>query len=322
MSRIWWYALGYFLCYVPFGALTKAASEGLVTDGERISGLSLLPGNAIASMLVMISFLTISGWWRAADQVRVGRFSIPVPGRDTLLSGLCVAFITTTTMLAYAIEGVSVLFMMLLMRGTVLILAPIVDILSGRKPRTAAYWALGLSLIGVLLPIVDAKSFNLPFWAAVDLTVYVAAYFLRFRLMSKTGKSDSPDAGRRYLVGEQITCSISVLLATILLAVIGIPGTSAAVADGFSMLLVPMLGGIALLIGALSQGTGTFGSLVLLDGREHTYCVPVNRASSVLAGVAATSLLAIVVDTDWPSMDELIGSTLVIIAIVLLARAR
>jgi hypothetical protein len=80
MAKIWLYGLGYFACYVPFGTLTKAASEGLATDGKRSSGLSLLPGNAIAAMVVMIAFLTISGWLQAADQLRVGRFSIPIPG--------------------------------------------------------------------------------------------------------------------------------------------------------------------------------------------------------------------------------------------------
>jgi len=38
-----------------------------------------------------------------------------------------------------------------------------------------------------------------------------------------------------------------------------------------------------LCVGLLSQGTGVFGGLVLLDARANSFCVPVNRASSVLA---------------------------------------
>ena len=46
------------------------------------------------------------------------------------------------------------------------------------------------------------------------------------------------------------------------------------------------------MIGVLSQGTGIFGGLILLDRRENTFCVPVNRASSILAGVLASLSLA------------------------------
>ena len=48
-----------------------------------------------------------------------------------------------------------------------------------------------------------------------------------------------------------------------------------------------------LLIGALSQGTGFFGTLVFLDKNENTYCIPVNRSSSILAGIIAAFLLSI-----------------------------
>lgn len=46
------------------------------------------------------------------------------------------------------------------------------------------------------------------------------------------------------------------------------------------------LGGV-IAIGVLSQGTGVFGALVLVDGRESAFCAPVNRASSVLAGLVS-----------------------------------
>jgi hypothetical protein len=46
-------------------------------------------------------------------------------------------------------------------------------------------------------------------------------------------------------------------------------------------------------IGLLSQGTGIFGGLVLLSKEENSFCVPVNRASSVLAGIGATAIVAV-----------------------------
>jgi hypothetical protein len=77
--------------------------------------------------------------------------------------------------------------------------------------------------------------------------------------------------------------------------------------------------GWPLLIGVLSQGTGIFGALVLLDKRENTFSVPVNRASSLLAGVTATLAmwgLGLGKPLDW---KEAVGAGLVIAAIVVLS---
>src|SRR5690606_20016626 len=66
----------------------------------------------------------------------------------------------------------------------------------------------------------------------------------------------------------------------------------------------------AILIGLFSQGTGVFGGLVLLDKREHTYSVPVNRCSSILAGVVATYAVMIWMGGRGPSTHGLVGAAL------------
>ena len=73
------------------------------------------------------------------------------------------------------------------------------------------------------------------------------------------------------------------------------------------------------MIGILSQGTGIFGGLILLDRRENTFCVPVNRASSILAGVLASLSLALFFGHRPPGPMELLGATLVIAAILTLS---
>jgi hypothetical protein len=60
-------------------------------------------------------------------------------------------------------------------------------------------------------------------------------------------------------------------------------------------------GWIAMGIGLLSRGTGIFGTLIFLDRSETAYCVPVNRASSILAGVLASGSLWIVFGATPPS---------------------
>lgn len=62
-----------------------------------------------------------------------------------------------------------------------------------------------------------------------------------------------------------------------------------------------------------------FGGLILLDRRENSCCVPVNRASSVLAGLAASVALAQLAQLELPGGAELVGAGLVVLAIVALS---
>ena len=72
-------------------------------------------------------------------------------------------------------------------------------------------------------------------------------------------------------------------------------------------------------IGLFSQGTGIFGALVLLDSRENSFCVPVNRASSVLAGIVASASLAALSGGRGVPNAELLGAGLVLVAVAVLA---
>ena len=48
--RIWFMALGYFAFYIPYSALTKALSLGLLPGmSGPVSGFVILPATAIAS---------------------------------------------------------------------------------------------------------------------------------------------------------------------------------------------------------------------------------------------------------------------------------
>ena len=90
-----------------------------------------------------------------------------------------------------------------------------------------------------------------------------------------------------------------------------------AIRDGFIALpaaaILPTM-----LLGVLSQGTGIFGTLVFLDPSENTFSVPVNRSSSILAGVVASAILAVFLGAQWPSAHQLAGAALVIAAILAL----
>lgn len=315
---IWWWAFGYFAAYAPYSALTKALSSGML--GPRLDGFVVLPIAVIASTIGMGVFLAATGWWRAATQVRVGGVTLPTPTRLTLVSGTCTAAILVTTTLAYTFEGVSIVFAMLLMRGGVLILAPVVDALSGRRVQARSWVALALTLAALLVAFAERGGFGLPPAAALDIALYLASYFVRLRLMSGAAKSVRGADNRRFFVEEQLVASPLSLLALALWALTRAGGaTGADLHHGFVGLWGSSAALWLLLIGTLSQLTGVFGGLILLDRRENTFCVPVNRASSVLAGVIGSLTMWALGVGRAPSAHELTGAALIVAAIVVLS---
>jgi hypothetical protein len=315
-SSVYAFAFGYFACYAPYSALTKALSSGLIA-GQRVSGVELLPLTTLASAVAMLGVLSALRWWRFATHATLGGVSVPRPGPWTSLSGVATATIIVTTTLSYTFEGVSIPLVMLLMRGGVLLIAPIVDLLSKRKVRWFSYVALALSGLALYVAFVAAGAGSIPFWCAVDIAVYLAAYFVRLRFMSRLAKSDDPHLQKRYFVEEQMVAAPAAVAALVVLSLVARGSVGDEVRRGFTGLFDSPVLPYVLLVGLLSQGTGVFGGLVLLDARENTFCVPLNRASSILAGVLA-GLALVALDQSAPSRPELLGAALLVAAIAVL----
>lgn len=316
---IWWWAFGYFACYVPYSALTKLLSSGLVPSGGPVHSLELLPPSALASVATMLTFLLATGWWRHAGRRNVLGWSLPVPGRLPLLSGLCSAGIIATTTLAYTFSGVSLVLVALLMRGGVLVLAPIVDRLTHRRVRATSWIALGLSLASLLIAMTSSwRDTRMPLLAAVDLACYLGCYFVRLTLMSRQAKAD-PATNLRYFVEEGLVSAPALLVAVSLGALFLDGELGRQLAAGFTTFFTRPLWWLGLLVGVTSQGTGIFGGLVFLDPRETSFCVPVNRASSVLAVLVASLLLVVTFDAAAPSAAEGLGAAILLGALALLA---
>lgn len=317
---IWGFALGYFLAYAPYSALTKAMSQGHFPGMSRgISGFELLPVSTMTSCVGMFVFLTAMGWWKHASRRTIFGRSLPSPGRWTFLSGLASAAIIGTTTLSYALSGVSIVFMMLLMRGGVLVLAPLADLVARRRVRWFSWVALALSLGALVVAASERASYTLTALAAIDVVVYLAAYFFRLRFMSHLAKSDDRRDSIRYFVEEQMVATPAIVLALVVAALVGHGKTMLAIRTGFMGL--PGIGAVlgAMLVGLLSQGTGVFGGLILLDKRENTFCVPVNRASSILAGLVASFAMTAILGAARVPSAELIGAGLVVAAVLILA---
>jgi drug/metabolite transporter (DMT)-like permease len=327
---IWWFAFGYFAAYVPYTFLVKGVTQYPKLPGMDgvVGEFEVLPVSVFASLIGMLLFISAMRWWPYAGHRRVAGVSIAWPNRWTFLSGLCTAVVIATTTLAYTMKP-SIVFMMLLMRGGLLVMAPLVDAISGRHVRWFSWAAFALSLAALLVAFgkdlrwVDGR----PSFAGLTLTAvalanvgaYLGAYFVRLRFMSRLAKSDDPRASTGYFVEEQMVATPALLLALVIVALAdGASPWMQQVRAGFTQVAdQPALPWI-ILIGVCSQGTGVFGSLILLDRRENTFCVPVNRSSSVIAGVLATLLLWGLLGAPKPSLFELAGAGLIIGAIAVL----
>lgn len=318
---IWGFAFGYFASYVPYSALTKAVSSGHI-GGQKVPGVELLPISGAASLVGMFAFISLMGWWKHASRITLAGKSLPFPTRWTFLSGLCTSAIIATTTLAYTFEGISIVFMMLLLRGGVLILAPLIDALSGRRVRWFSTIGLLLSLSALLVAFLEDKDqgFGLTELAMLDVAVYLLAYFIRLQFMSRLAKSDDADQRTRYFVEEQMVGTPALMIFLAVCALVDSGDFTHHVRAGFTSFFerpaAILIAGVA--IGVCSQGTGIFGGLILLDKRENTYCVPVNRCSSILAGVAASYVGMATMGGRAPSPYELAGAGLIIAAIVIL----
>lgn len=316
---IWWWAFGYFAAYVPYAALTKVVTSGLVDVGEsQVTGVELLPSSVMATVVTAFVFLAATGWWRAALK-DVGGRRLPWPSTPTVMSGVCSGGIIATTTLAYTFEGVSIVFVMLLMRGGLLVIAPIVDVIGGRTIRWFSLAALLLSLAALSLSMLGGGGTAITWVCAVDVALYLACYFARLRIMTSKAKSKDPQTNLRYFVEEQLVSSPSLLLALVVVAAIGQGAIADELRAGFTTFFDRPMWLYGILIGVLSQGTGIFGGLILLDQRENTFSVPVNRASSVLAGIVATTSIWLIAEADAPDVIELAGAGIMIVAILVLS---
>lgn len=315
---IWWWAFGYFAAYVPYAALTKVVTGGLIdTGGTKVSGVELLPATVMATVVTAIGFLFATGWWRYA--VKEGR-RLPTPTALTVVSGLCASGIIATTTLAYTFKA-TIVFVMLLMRGGVLIFAPIIDLLTGRKIRWYSTAALALSIGSLLTSVIGSSDPRIPILCIVDIGLYLLFYFVRLQIMSRKAKSTDPRTNMRYFVEEQLVSAPALLVLLVVCAVAGIGAFGEMLRTGFTTFFErpSQVWMLAILIGVLSQGTGIFGGLILLDRRENTFSIPVNRASSVIAGVVASFLIFGVFGGKLPQNSELAGAAIMVAAILVLS---
>lgn len=322
-SGVWLVCFTYFLCYVPFIGLTRTLSNDHLELGDTMVGAQVLPIATMASVTVMVLFILASGWWRQAGKRRFGRFEVPWPGRWTALSGLCTAVILTTATMIFSL-GVPIVLAMLIMRGGTLVIAPIVDAITGRRVHPTSWMALGLSGAALVVAVKGKVAGDWNLAATICITAYLVAYFVRLQFMSRLAKSDDTNRTKRYFVEEQlVTAPVTLLLlgtAAFIGGAFGVGGFFTEAYNGFTAYWSVGFVLAALGVGLFSQLVGIFGTLIFLNPRENSFATALNRASSTISGVVAALLLAAIFATALPGANEVGGVALVLLAIGVLSQ--
>ncbi|HEY3040368.1 MAG TPA: hypothetical protein VGJ66_16645 [Pyrinomonadaceae bacterium] len=313
--RIWALGFGFFVFYTPYSGLTKALSSGLLRTGHPISGPVLLPISAIATAVGMYSFITAMKWWQYAGCRQVFGVTIPFPRRLTFLSGVFMATIMGTTTLAFTFGGLTIVLVLVLLRGGTLILAPIVDAIVGRRVRWFSWAAMFVSLLAVLVVLIDAGNYRLSVTAMVDISAYLTAYFFKLQFMSRLAKSDERQATLRYFVEEQMVASPLLVLVLAALAVIGAGDVMMGFRTGFTSFLVSPNAIFAEFVGLFYAALCVCTTLIFLDRRENTFCMPMHCGSSMLSGFTATYVLAFLLNEKTPSVPQMTSAGLIIVAL-------
>jgi len=296
---VWLFAFGYFAAYAPYAALTKLVTSGRIRSVAAVDGFDLLPATIAGTIVTLPLLIALMGWWK----------DFRMPDRHIVISGIGTALIIACTTIAYTFRGVSIVLALLLMRGGVLVLAPLVDAAFGRRVRWFSWSALVLSLLAVFIALRDTGSYVLSAVAIANLGCYFGGYVLRLPCMTRAAKVRDDAVTRRYFVEE----------AVVALIVLGVIGLAFVVAGRGGALFATPAVTPALMIGALYSVLYVFGTLIYLDRRENTFCIPLNRSASLLSGAVAGFVLhSFFGDAATPS-SQLVAAGVICLALAMLS---
>lgn len=309
----------YFISYVPNILITKLATSTVNPMlGRPLTGLETLPATLLINLVLTCLFIWLSGWHREAHSVSIAGRRLPVPTQYTFVSGLGTALVLFTVPLSFTFTNVSIPFVQLLMRGDILVIAPLVDFLFGRRVRWWSWLALVLVAMALVLVIRQRGGLRLPPLAIATVILYTLGYFIRLAVMTRVAKSGDVASVKGYFAEEKIVALPMAVIALAALSLAGLGTQAGELEWGFASVwmdpvLWPLMG-VAVTLTVVS----VFAAIILLDPRENSYCVPLERSASLLAGLVAAFLLHWAWGFAAPTMVELAGAALLILAIVIL----
>jgi hypothetical protein len=335
---------GYFAAYVLTGIAVKYFTGGF--HQPAYSDITFLVHNTLGGSLLCLIAVFALGWTRLETNRRIawGRLHFPVEALYIVPSGICTAAIIPTTTLMYTLP-ISVMVAMVIMRGSVIVISRVVDAIHIRQGILRKH-VLAEENCVLLLPVAgwlvergidphrvigvsaaslrDGFDFRHSAAAMTILGIYVVAYAIRLYVMNYFKNTRAPGVrldNHGYFAIEQVAASATLALVAILLLLGPSWGwNDPRAVEARSALLAP--DPVAILSG-IPFGIVAFFSvfLFMFQGRTATFAGLVNRLTSLLAGTAATLILAWIYGTAPPSRSDWASLALILIAVGFLARA-
>jgi hypothetical protein len=352
-SRLLELCSGYFGLYVLTGIFAKMFTGGYPL---RMPEMAYLFNNTLGSSAIAVAVVLVLGWTRLKSNrpLRWGRWTVPSEIAYIIPSGICTAIIIPGTTLMYTLTGVSVMVAMVIMRGSIIVISRLVDAVQIRqgilKRRVYAEenWAVVFALCAVatnllLLPLVsllEAHGIPAARWIRVKpgtagdgfdlfhvvvLGLYVVAYTVRIYLMNyfkNTRAKGVPLDNRGFFAIEQISASLTMVAVVVILCLTssGSAGTAGLLKQFRDAVQhpdpLPILSG-------LPFGILAFFSvfIFMFKGRTATFAGLVNRLTSLLAGTTATLLMFFLFKAKFPSGQDWVSLSFILVAVWFLTRA-
>jgi hypothetical protein len=331
---------GYFGSYVLTGILVKYFT-GL--REPRLSDMAYLVNNTMGGSLFALAIVIAAGWLRLkSNQLRkFGPLTLPSEIVYIIPSGICTALIIPTTTLMYSLP-MSVMVAMVIMRGSVIVISRAVDAIQIRQGLLVKQvyreenWAVVFALLAVAtnvlaLPVAEligiestsdgAFDFIESPFALVVMGIYITAYAVRIYVMNyfkNTRGKGVPLDNKGFFAIEQLAATV----AMIVIVAVFLSSSSSDPRIVELQRSVTDLEPIAIASG-IPYGAVAFFSvfIFMFKGRTATFAGLVNRLTSLVGGVTATLLLALLFGQRWPSIQDWVSVGFIAIAVGFLARA-
>ena len=193
--------------------------------------------------------------------------------------------------------------------------------LQPRAVRRHSWVACGLSVGAVIVALADTGGYALSWLAGLNLAGYLLGYLGRLNCMTHAAKRPQRAVSIGFFVEEQMVALPALVLVPAFLAVLGLGGGMMDLRAGFTSFLLSDLALAGALAGVFYGGLLVCGSMVYLDARENTFCVPLNRCSSLLSGVVSSLILMAWLDVDLLSVWHLGAAGVIAAALAALGLA-
>jgi hypothetical protein len=312
---------GYFFFYVITGVSVKYfLGPDVGMTGMEYLVYSTAGGNAICLIVVLVK-----RWFNLQSnrRIQLGPFNVPHEFLYIIPSGICTAVVIPTTTLMYTLP-ISVMVAMVIMRGSVIVISRFVDeaqIRQGilkKKLYREENIACVFAIIAVSVVLFWEQTAKFDAVAVAILASYIVAYAIRIYIMNyykNTRPKGTKLDNNGFFAVEQIAATVTLATMVVLLYNSGIQAPQVLEINNAISNPKPMWSWATL--SGVSYGIVAFFSvfIFMFKGRTATFAGLVNRLTSLMAGTAATLIIAIGFGGKMPKPQDWVSLAFILVAV-------